>query len=395
MNRESFLAEVMGIEVVDTHAHLVGDSLCAKDFWKIGEYRWLMVELQASGYPRNPELLPEEKRIEAYARAFNATRNTSMNWVVREIFRNLYGIEIKDEKSIRLADEAVRSTALQQDWAEKVAERLFIRKVVVNWGEHTNFRNLPDTCVFIPRVDGMLDQWIRKAHETKDQIKAVTAAVGEIDVLLNTYSQKGCKGIMTTLRPFNLQTYGNGELLMSSGNSKDEITVCLLHALCRMAEKYGLFIQLFLGVENGWSSTAAPVNDPYRIVKLHGIFDQYHCKFELVAAAEVNTMDVVEAARLFPNVHAGGLWWFTFRPSVFLDSMQKRFEALPPSCSSLIVSDARCIEWCYGKILLIKRLLADYLYGRIQSGWIGKEDALYIAREWLYESAMVRYGLTK
>ena len=46
--------------------------------------------------------------------------------------------------------------------------------------------------------------------------------------------------------------------------------------------------------------------------------------------------------------------------------MQQRFEALPSTKSELVVSDARCIEWCYGKIVLIKKLVADYLYDQIQ-----------------------------
>lgn len=394
MNKEDFISEIMQIDVVDTHSHLIGDRLAAKDFWQIGEYFWLLLELQAGGYPKDPAQLSEEKRIEAYIKAFNSTRNTAMNWVVRETFKNLYDIDIKDEKSIRLADEAVRSTALQPDWAQKVADSLSIKKVVVNNPEHMDFKNLPNTSVFIPRIDGLLNQWTKKVFESEKQADVMAEVSGEMEKLLADCGIRGCKGIMTTLRPFALRTYGNGTSLKRSGNTKDEITVALLHELCKSAEKHNLFIQFFLGVEHGWSSnTGAPVNDPNRILNLHGLFDQYHCKFELVVATEINTMDVVQAARLFPNVHAGGLWWFTFRPSIFMECMQRRFEALPPSSSSLIVSDARCIEWCYGKTLLIKKLVADYLYEQVQAGWVDRNEALRIAREWLYESAASRYGI--
>ena len=94
---------------------------------------------------------------------------------------------------------------------------------------------------------------------------------------------------------------------------------------------------------------------------------------------------------MFPNVFAGGLWWFNFRVSSYCECMQKRFEALSPVKSSFVVSDARCIEWCYGKILLIKRIIADYLYKQSEEGWINEDEALRVAQEWLYESAEINY----
>jgi glucuronate isomerase len=71
--------------------------------------------------------------------------------------------------------------------------------------------------------------------------------------------------------------------------------------------------------------------------------------------------------------------------------MQVRLEAVPASKSALVASDARCIEWCYGKILLVKRLLADFLYDQITLGWIDRSDALWVAREWLHDAAARRY----
>ena len=52
--------------------------------------------LKAAGYPENAEELPEDRRIDAYVRAFDATRNTTMNWVARRVFAELYQIEITD-----------------------------------------------------------------------------------------------------------------------------------------------------------------------------------------------------------------------------------------------------------------------------------------------------------
>lgn len=167
----------------------------------------------------------------------------------------------------------------------------------------------------------------------------------------------------------------------------------LLHVICGAADRNGLLVQLFLGVERSWCGTAFPANDTERILKLTALFESYRCEFELVLASELNNLDAVQAAWNFPNVHVGGMWWFNFRASTYRDSMQYRLEALPASKNSIIVSDARCMEWSYGKILLVKKLAAEFLWERVQSGWIDEETALDTANEWFYESAMKRYGI--
>ena len=134
------------------------------------------------------------------------------------------------------------------------------------------------------------------------------------------------------------------------------------------------------------------VNDPRRLLPLYRFFREYGCHFELVLGSSLDNLVAVQAATLFRNVHVGGMWWYNFRPSTYRQSMQYRLEGLPPSKSVLVVSDARSIEWCYGKVLLVKRLLAEVLAEQVQRGWLGREDALWVAREWLHEAPARRYA---
>jgi len=71
--------------------------------------------------------------------------------------------------------------------------------------------------------------------------------------------------------------------------------------------------------------------------------------------------------------------------------MQARVEAVPASKSAIVASDARCIEWCYGKILLVKWVLADFLHTQGKRGWLSTTDALWVAQEWLHDAAARRY----
>jgi hypothetical protein len=210
--------------------------------------------------------------------------------------------------------------------------------------------------------------------------------------LLTSYKADGYPGIMTTLPRY--EASANETFRLEDGLRLDQIMMLILDTVCGTAEREGLLVQLFLGVERSWCSTAVPANDPARILKLTALFERYNrCTFELVVASELNNLDVVQAAWNFPNVHVGGMWWFNFRASTYRQTMQYRLEAISPVKSSLVVSDARCIEWSFGKILLIKHLVSEFLAEQTAKGWLDEETALHTAREWLYSSAAARYGL--
>ncbi|CAG7617125.1 glucuronate isomerase [Paenibacillus allorhizosphaerae] len=389
--KDAFMEEIMQMNVLDTHTHLVGDKLRATDFWQIAHYFWLNRELQTGGYPADADKLPEQQRITAFLSAYHATRNTLMNWVFTQIFKQLYGIEIRDEQSVKAADAAVRASASNPGWAQTVADKLAIRRFVVNIHEHAAFEGMRDPGILIPRIDGKLNTWVKTVFESDERNMAYERAKSELTELLQSFKNDGCPGVMTTLPAYEARA--DRDYHLSEVTEKSQIMMMLLHELCAGAQKNGLFVQFFLGVERSWCGEPVPVNDTERILKLTALFERYAIPFELVVASELNNLDVVQAAWNFPNVHVGGLWWFNFRGSTYRDVMQYRLEAISPIKSSLIASDARCIEWSYGKILLVKKLLAEFLFERIESGWVDKETALFAAREWLYGSAAKRYGI--
>jgi hypothetical protein len=391
MTREELREEVLSLPVWDTHTHLIGDGLAAKTFWDIGHYFWFLRELRAAGYPADYADLPEEQRAEAYAKAFNTTRNTSMNWVVRSIFESLYKLEITGAASIMRADEAVRDTAEDSDWPKQVIERLAVRRIVVNNAAHADFEGLPGVSYVLPRIESLLRGWRGEIADAPDQRAAGDEVAEKISAAVEELRRSGVRGIMASQNSLCARTHDAPDELAAAGNSEDTIGVFVLHALCRAAEKHGLFLQFFLGMEPGWSSQSVPYNRTERIVALHGLFDRYECPFELVLATELSNLDAVQAARVFPNVRVGGLWWFNFRASTYRQCMQYRLEALPPSKSAFVASDARCVEWCYGKILLIKRLMADFLFDQVELGWLDHGGALWVAREWLYGAAASLY----
>ena len=172
---------------------------------------------------------------------------------------------------------------------------------------------------------------------------------------------------------------------------RPQVEAFLTRALLLALGEHGMFAQLFLGIAPVTPATSMAINDPRRITNLYPLFERYACDFELVIGAPQYNLDAVQPARIYPNVHLGGLWWYNFRNSTYRQAMQYRLEAVPAGKCALVASDARCIEWCYGKILLVKRLLADFLYEQVEGGWIDRQDALWVAGEWLHDAAARRY----
>lgn len=397
MAANGLLDDILALEVLDTHTHLniPGVPIPARDFWDIGHYFWFMRELQAAGYPADPSELDETKRVARFVTAFRATRNTSMNWVVRRIFRDLYDIEIRDAASVRTADAAVKDSFARREWAREVIDRLGIRHIAVNDEEHACFPELPGVGRAIPTRLGFDRDALRtRILGAEDQRAAAAEARATIDRAVAALAGRGIRGVRVAPDPFErlgAAAYALPAELPASGASADHVDVFLGHAVFDALAAHGIFAQLFLGIGKSTSGTTVPLNDGERIVRLHGLFARHSCDIELVLGGEINNLDAVQAARVFRNLHVGGMWWYNFRISTYRQSLQYRLEALPPGKCAIVASDARCIEWCYGKVLLIKHILADFLAEQVRRGWLDRADAVGVAREWLHDAPARRY----
>ncbi len=398
MNREIWQEEISQVPVFDTHTHLnmPGVPIPARNFWDIAHYFWFQQELWSVGYPHNAVDLPEETRIQHFLAAFKKIRNTTWALIVRQMFQNLYQITLHDAASIQAADAAVRASFQQPDWPAEVLNRLAIRKIAVNNLRDHTFPNLPGVGVAVPhRCDFDTAEWAEKLLNAPNQKEVGRAATRALSEAVSQLYDQGIRGMRVNADVFERAGQAavhTPDELPTQGADATQIEAFLTHALLHTLGEHGMFVQFFLGIQRDVTlHTAMAVNDPYRIIRLYPLFERHACDFELVVGAPQNNLDAAQPARIYPNVHLGGLWWYNFRSSTYRQAMQYRLEAVPASKCALVASDARCIEWCYGKILLVKRLLADFLHDQIEYGWLDHDMALWVAREWLHDAAARRY----
>ncbi len=392
---------IHSLPVFDTHTHmnLPGVPVSAQTVWDIVEYFWLRQELQSVGYPAKQEQASDPVRIGLFVDAFRRARNTTWAQAVQETFRSLYGLELSDAASVRRVDEAVRASGADPSWPRQVMDRLNVKRIVTNIERDVDYPHLPGVGAAVPLWTGY-EAWTTRLCEAEDARAVGEEARAAVFVEVARVAARGFRGMRVHVHAFergsreaNLHAVLHGDTLPSGDVTKIGAHAFLAHALLQaLSQQQGMFAQFFLGINPlEGSGEVMGVGTPHTIPTLYPLFERYGCDFELIAGAPRLNMDVVQVARIHANVHAGGLWWYNFRPSTYREAMQARLEAVPASKCTLLASDGRCIEWCYAKTLLVKNLLADFLHERVSGDWINEADALWVAREWLHDSAHRRY----
>ena len=348
------------MQFVDTHNHLVPDRLVASNFWEIAEYFWLLRHVKAAGYHENAKELPFDERAKIYWEAFQKTENTVWCRVLKSIFSDLFGVELKKASDILTADEAVK-----QAFTEKRSEELIKKTKLVYYVQ--NVKRLHNSngniCVTIPRIEELISEWTQALLDKKDRDfvkKEIASFVSEQDF----------KGIMSAI----------------PAKTSPTETFMALDMLCEALSEKNMYFELFMGVDDGL------VYNP-EVSDYYSIFEKHDIPFNILTASERSNIDVVHAGNIYKNVYAGGLWWYNFRPSAYFSAMQYRYENLPMIHSSIIATDARNMEWCYGKSKLVKELLADFMLTEMDKGNLDSELALRICECWLYKSHQNMLGL--
>lgn len=391
---EEFESEVMALPVFDTHAHLQakGSPPVATSFFDLGHYFWLVQELGLCGYPRQywdaePASLPA-----AFEEAFPRIRTTMMGRLFRELCAKWFDLPDDRPLDVRALDAAIRERAADPGRAEEILAELNIQRVTMNQAESVPIRGAEARSCYVPWEPGrMIDAAIEKAVDAPDQRDVVMVEGEAIAHCMMDLRASGVRGIRVD---HFLQAEDLIDLPELNARENPEILLRghLLRALLDAAAEQRFFIQLFLGMRRG-CGPSVPEHDPLRIQRLHPVFMAWpECDFELLEASLLNQAAVAQAARSFPNVYAGGLWWFNFRPFAYRDAFAVRMDELPPQRSCIVGSDATTAEWCWVKVRMVKRELTRFLWERISAEELNRDDALWLAREWLHDAAARRYA---
>ncbi|MEM3979805.1 MAG: hypothetical protein QXF79_00930, partial [Ignisphaera sp.] len=123
---EELLNELIELEVVDIHQHLNPSQLTAKSFEDIIFYHYIVTELASAGMNREEfEKAQHKDKLLIALPFFKYVKNTTTFWCLRQILKNLYGVDVKsiDESNWKEVLEAIEDKQRGSGWAYEVLKK--------------------------------------------------------------------------------------------------------------------------------------------------------------------------------------------------------------------------------------------------------------------------------
>ena len=426
------------LPMFDAHTHLVGGRLGARGLHDVLLYHMIVSELYAAGCPSGARLTqfpnwPTDEEAHARIREalpfLPAIQNTSTCWGLRIILADLYGWKkpITDGNWQQL-DGLIRERADDRAWQYSILDRLHISRSCTEWarrGDGTDGDRLQyalewafftrcqwgefDTALYelercwgrepespSPIGGGQRPPAARIIRTLEDVHSAVAHYVSHIPfakvVSVVThfstdiqYREVSDSEMTSTLARRNNAGAAERDIYASYVNE------AFLSALERHADK--IVLQFSFAAEPLPYETASRL-DQRTIARLAEMVARHRkLRFQCFLASRHANQSLCTLARELPNLSLIGYWWHNFFPDSIRQIIHERLDMLSLNQQIGFFSDAYCVEWTYGKAVIVRKQLAHVLVQKIEQGQYCFDDALGIARRILYETPQSLLGL--
>lgn len=433
---EEALAEM---PMFDVHTHLVGGRLGARGLHDVLLYHMMVSDLYAAGCPSGARLTqypgwPTDE--EAHRRLVEAipflalVHNTSCFWAMRRILDDLYDWRepVTLENWHRL-DKLIRERADDRAWHHSILDRLHIQRTCTEssrrgggmdddrlqyaiewrfftrcqWGEN-------DTALYelesawgrqpgppLPIGSGKRPATERTIHILDDVHAAMEHYVSHIpyDLVLSTAT-----GYSTHIDYRLVSDAEMAAALARRGQAgpeeRDTYASYINEALLTALEKRGrqIVFQFSLGAEPLPFETGSLVSQR-TISQLADMIARHPgLRFQCFLGSRHANQSFCTLARQLPNFSLAGYWWHNFFSDAIRQVIAERLDMLPVNKQIGFFSDAYCVEWTYGKALLVRKQLARVLAEKIEQGQYSRDDAMVVAKAILFDSPQSLLGMT-
>ena len=402
------LAGLRSLPVLDAHTHLTGDHLSASGLHDVLLYHMVISDLYAVGCPNGARLTQfpgrptedeAERRLVEGIPFMARARNTSNNWMLRTILRDLYGWQ--EEVTVdnwRLLDGIVRERAGDRRWERELLGRMKIARsstelsrrgsgqdddrlqYAVEWGMFTRRQwgefDTPlyelERCwgrppgppapighgereVVLRRIVSIEDVHLAMDHFVdvipQEAIAVATHVSTDIDYFVPTDDDMAAAlARRDEAGEVELATYAsylNEQLLLRLGRRESR-----------------LVFQFSFAAEPMEFETAARLR---QVTLRHlGEMCARHPDVEFLCLQASRHADhgLCSLARQQPNLSLAGYWWHNFYPSSIRQIFEGRLDMLPCSRWVGFFSDVYSLEWSYAKLDVVLRQMAAVLADR-------------------------------
>ena len=116
-------------------------------------------------------------------------------------------------------------------------------------------------------------------------------------------------------------------------------------------------------------------------------------RFQCFVSSRHANQSLCTLVRELPNFSLAGFWWHNFFPDIIRQVLAERLDMLPVNKQVGFFSDAYCVEWAYGKAILVRKQMARVFADKVRQGQYTRDDALSIAKAILYETPQSLLGM--
>jgi glucuronate isomerase len=425
---EEALAE---LPAFDVHTHLVGGKLAARGLHDILLYHMSVSDLYAAGCPSGARLRPYPgwpDRKEAHDRLRQAipylghARNTSMQWMVRIILRDLYGWEEPiTAENWEVLDATIRERADDPEWPREIFDRVGIQRTCTEWtrreqGQDDERLQYSLEWAFLARSQwGEFDTALYELErcweepvqtptpigggsrpKTRKRIRTVEDVHGAMHYFLRTIPYDRIISYATMFSTdLSYRQVTPGELAAALNRrdqagpaERDTYASYLTELFLAGLEKHAgtLVLQFSIAAEPLPFETGSRLSQS-TIAQLGEIIARHsRLRFQCFLASRHNNQAFCTLARELPNLSLVAYWWHNFFPGAIRQVMEERLDMLPVNKQVGFFSDAYCAEWVYGKMILARKMMAQVFAQKIEQGQYGFDEAVSIARSMLFET---------
>ena len=426
------------LPILDAHTHLVGGKLGARGLHDLLLYHMVVSDLYSAGcpsgarlteYPAWPSDAEAAQRVEEAIPFLPHVRNTSSMWMVQIILRELY--DWKDPITTdnwRRLDSIVRERSHDQAWHYSIFDRLNIKRTCTEiarreagadderlqyalewafftrcqWGEYDTALYELERCWGrtpespTPIGSGVRPSTERQIRSLDDVHEAVRHYVSAIphDRVISTATH------ISTDLDYREVSDTEMEAALSKRFEAGErerdiyasyINECFLSELEKHADE--IVFQFSLGAEPMPFETASRLAQ-HTLAQVGEMISRHpKLRFQCFLSNVHANQTLCTLARELPNFSLAGYWWHNFFPSAIRQVFAERLDMLPTNKQIGFFSDAYCIEWTYGKAMMVRSQMVAVLAEKIEQGQYTFSEAVDIARAVLYDSPQSLLGM--
>jgi hypothetical protein len=352
--------------------------------------------------------------MDEWFRGWPAIENTGFAWVLKSILRDLYGFEEPlSRESFGRLEAAFAAKTAQPDWPRQVLAKGRVVRVLTSQfeqpalapgqfdgGVRFTFERAPTggTSEFWPWRDRLTNWGRRCGREISSaaRLREAVAAFYEPVDWSDKHALVAWISSEADFRPVDDATIDRlladalaGKALELDGARLLEAAI--VRAMCHAVRGKTRVFQICYGVQFVTRepqsvhpiARAAP-EFASSLAHLLGEFPDLH--FNLLNGYEIDEPILCSLTQGYKNVSLACFWWQTFYPSIMYSALHRRLDMVPAARLMGYFSDGYSVDYVYGRLSLVRRVLATVLADKVGCGIYTQDQAVTVAREILFET---------